>query len=113
MVAQMRQPFGVFDHAVELVAVQHQEAPPVRQKVDDLVLHLDLAEIEVDVLAGKFVVIARNERYPGALASLAQQFLHDVVVGLRPVPRAAQTPTVDNVAHQVEIFGFGVLQEVE
>ena len=86
MVAQMGQPFGVFDHAVELVAMHDQEAPAVGHFVHDLVHHDDLAEIVFGILAGELVVVTGNEGHLGALAGLAQDLLHHVVMGLRPVP---------------------------
>ena len=50
---------------------------------------------------------------PGALSRLAKQLLDDIVVRLVPVPRLLQRPVVDDVAYQVERFGFGGAQEVE
>ena len=49
----------------------------------------------------------------GALARLAQQFLHDVVVALRPVPGAPQPPAVDDVADQIDRLGLVMAQEID
>ena len=43
----------------------------------------------------------------------AEEFLHDVVVRLRPIPRGAQRPTVDNVADEIDRLGFVTAEEVE
>ena len=48
-----------------------------------------------------------------ALARLAQDLLHDVVVRLGPVPSAFQLPAVDNIADEIEIFRLIVAQEIE
>ena len=63
----------------------------------------------VDKAARKLVVVAGNEDHVAALARTAQQLLHHVVMGLRPVPLAAQLPAVNDVTHQVQIVaGVGL-----
>jgi hypothetical protein len=66
-----------------------------------------------DVAARELVMVARNENHARALAGLAQQLLHDVVVGLRPEPAAAQLPAVDDVADQEQEVALDFAQEVE
>ena len=73
--------------------------------------HIDAAEIVGDITARELVVIAGHEDHACALAGLAQDLLHHVVVALRPVPRSAQLPAVDDVADQVQRLAFGVAQE--
>ena len=65
------------------------------------------------IVAQELVVIARQIDDAGALARLAQQLLHHVVVRLRPVPAATQLPAVDDVADQIDRFGVVVAEEVE
>ncbi len=48
-----------------------------------------------------------------ALARLAQQLLHDVIVRLRPIPAALQPPAVDDVADEIKGVGVMMLQKVE
>ena len=67
----------------------------------------------VDVVAGELVVIAGHVDDLGALARLAQDFLHHVVVRLQPVPGFPQAPAVDDVADEIKLIGLGVLQEIE
>ena len=61
----------------------------------------------------KLVVVAGHEDHACALARLAQQLLHHVVVRLRPVPLPPQLPAVDDVAHQEQRLAFDVAQEVQ
>ena len=63
--------------------------------------------------AQELVVIAGDVDDARALAALAQQLLHHVVVRLRPVPGAAQPPAVDDVADQIDRLGVVVAQEIE
>jgi hypothetical protein len=42
----------------------------------------------------------------GALPRPAEQFLDHVVVGLGPIPVPVQPPAIDDVAHQIKIFGL-------
>lgn len=107
------QPAGVADHAVELVAVQDQQAAAVGGDVDGLVLDDDAPEAAEGEVAENLVVIAGDVDDAGPLAGLAQQFLDDVVVGLVPVPGALEAPAVEDVADQVEEVGIGLLQEIE
>ena len=72
---------------------------------------LDAAEIEIDELPDRFVVIARHEDDPRSLLRLLQHVLHHVVVRLIPIPAPPQLPAVDDVADQVKRFRFRRLQE--
>ncbi|MGF6656117.1 hypothetical protein OKW34_006707 [Paraburkholderia youngii] len=83
------------------------------RRVERFAAHVDVAEREVAELARGFVVIAGHVDDLGAFARFAQHFLHDVVVGLRPVPAFLQLPAVDDVADQVQVLRFVVAQEVE
>ncbi len=58
-------------------------------------------------------MIARQVDDARALARLAQQLLHDVVVVLRPVPARAQLPAVDDIADQIDRVGVVIAQEIE
>src|SRR5271169_1275005 len=64
-------------------------------------------------MAHRFVVIAGDIDDLGALARLAQYFLHDVVMRLVPIPAPLELPAVDDVAHQVEVVGLGAAEEIE
>src|ERR1700730_3753210 len=48
-----------------------------------------------------------------ALARLAQQLLHHVVVMLRPVPAGLELPAVDDVADQINGVGIVIAEEIE
>ena len=78
-----------------------------------LAANRDAAEGEVEEMAGGFVVVAGDVDDLGAFARLAEDFLHDVVMRLMPVPAAPQLPAVDDVADEVEVIGFGAPQELE
>ena len=112
-VAQIGQPARVLHHAVEEVAVGDQKAPAVGGDVDHLVRHFDVAEGQPHELPRHRIVVAGHVDHARALARLAQQLLHHVVVGPRPVPAAAQLPAVDDVADQIQRVGFVVLQKIE
>src|SRR5262249_8532139 len=58
-------------------------------------------------------VIAGNVDDAHALARLAQELLHHVVVRLRPVPTRPELPPVDDVADEVNRIGVVVAQEIE
>jgi hypothetical protein len=64
-------------------------------------------------IAQSFVVIAGNEDDARAVADFPQQFLHHVVVCLRPVRATAHFPEIDDIADEIDRPGLGGSQEVE
>ena len=113
VVAEIGQPALVVDDGVELVAMDDQQAPAVGCFVDGSVGNDYAAEMHALELAGELVVIAGDIGDVGALARLAQQFLHDVIVALRPVPAAPQPPAIDDIADQIDDVGVMVAQEID
>src|SRR6185369_15830271 len=97
----------------ELVAVDDQIALAVGSGVDRLAHHLHATEIQAAIIARRLVVIARHVDHLGALARLAQYFLHHVVMRLRPEPTALEAPAIDDVADQIERVGLVMAQEIE
>lgn len=71
------------------------------------------AERDSEELFQKLVVIPRNERDMGVFAILAQQFLDQRVVLVVPEPFAAELPPINEIAHDVEVGGFGVAEKFE
>src|ERR1043166_8489704 len=61
----------------------------------------------------QFVVVSQDVNYACALACLAQDFLDDVVVLLRPVNSAPQGPDVDQVTDDVQRTKIMLPQEVQ
>ena len=76
----------MLDHEVEHVAVHDEIAAAVGASMDRRLHHLDAAEMGAVIFAQELVVVARQVDDARALARLAQQFLHHVVVMLRPIP---------------------------
>ena len=113
LVAEQREPTRLRHHQVEDVAMNDQIAAAVGAGMHGVLDHLDAAEMGAVVVAQEFVVIAGHVDDAGALARLAQQLLHHVVVSLRPVPVRAQRPAVDDVADEIDGLGFVPAQEIE
>ena len=112
-VARIGEPLGALDHAVEQVAVSDPQTATVGQRVHAFLDDVHATEVVRHIAARKFIVVAGHKDHPRALACLAQDLLHHVVVALRPVPGAAQLPAVDDVAHQIQRLAFGGAQEFE
>ena len=100
------------NHGVELVPVNNEHPASVRQAMNGMLLQDDIT-IGAIKFGEQIVVIPRDVNDACAFARLAQDFLHDVVVLLRPVNAAAQLPDVDQVAHHIERFEFVLAQEIE
>jgi hypothetical protein len=58
-------------------------------------------------------MVTRHVDEARALACFAQQLLHHVVVGLRPVPAGLQLPAVDDVTDEVDDVSLEVAQKRE
>src|SRR5271167_4407216 len=112
-VAKEGEPLRMADDHVEFVAVDDEVALAVGRRMDRLPLDLDSAERQTEELAGKLVVVAGNEHHPGAAANLAQQFLDDVVMSLRPIPAGAEAPAIDDIADKVDRLGLDMAQHVQ
>src|SRR5665647_3492826 len=65
------------------------------------------------VVPQELVVIAGDVDDLGALARLAQHFLREVVVRLRPVPAGLQRPAIDDIANQVDGIGIMAAEKVQ
>jgi hypothetical protein len=71
------------------------------------------AKHQFDVLPCKFVVVTGDISDMRPFPRLAQHFLNNVIVRLRPVPGTAQLPAVDNVTDKVQIFLFVATKKIE
>jgi len=89
LIADVGEPLGVQDHAIGEVAVHDPETAAVGEPVLRLVAQRDAAEVQPGELAAELVVVAEHIDDTSALARLAQDLLHDVVVRLRPVEAVA------------------------
>ena len=73
---------------------------------------LDVAELGAAIGSYAFVMIAGDENDLGTGMRLAQEPLHDLVLGLRPIPALLEPPDVEDVAYQVEAVAVVVPEEV-
>ena len=75
--------------------------------------NLDNAKMRTKIVTQEFIVIAGQIDDPRALAALAQDLLHDVIVRLRPVPRPLQAPAVDDIADEINRLCVMDAEEIE
>jgi hypothetical protein len=113
LVAEMREPARVLHHEVEDVAVNHEIAPPVDADMDGIFHDVDAAEMRAVIVSEELVVIARHVDDLGALARLAQHFLHEVVMRLRPIPVGLQRPAIDDIADEIDGVGVMAAEKVQ
>jgi hypothetical protein len=113
LVTKKREPARLGDDQVKNIAMNHQIAAAVDALMDGVFHDLNAAEVRAVIAAQKFVVIAGYINDARTLARLAQYFLYDVIVGLRPVPGRAQRPAVDDIAHKENCFGFVMAEKIK
>jgi len=93
--------------------VDDQVAAALDTGVDRVFQNLDAAEMRAVVTAQEFVMIAGNVDDTSTLARLPENFLHDVIVRLRPIPGGAQRPSIDDVADEINRFSVVMAEEIE
>src|SRR6202011_1641606 len=74
---------------------------------------VDAAEMGAVIVSQELVVIAGDIDDLGALARLAQHFLHEVVVRLRTVPVGSQRPAIDDIADEIDGIGIMAAEKVQ
>lgn len=99
--------------AIELMAVDDEKFFSIGGRMHRAFDEPHRAEAHAEELLEEFVVVAGDERDACLLAVLAQQFLDQDIVFLRPEPFAPELPAVDEIADDVEVLAFRVAQEIE
>ena len=112
-VTKQREPARLRHHKIEYVAVDDQIAFAIDSGVNGVFDDLDAPEMGTVVSAQEFIVVAGNVNDADTLARLAQNFLYDVIVRLRPIPGGAQRPTVEYIADEADRFGFVMAKKIE
>ncbi|MNE27256.1 hypothetical protein D3C80_1206590 [compost metagenome] len=111
-IAQKRQPAVVAGDHVELVAMNHQQAPAIGGQVLGLVDQLDVAQHQFGIAAQELVMVAGDVDDFGAALAHGQQTADHVGVRLGPVHAATQFPAIDDVADQVDAVRLVALEEL-
>ena len=101
------------NHDIEHIAMNDEIGRAIRSHMDRILDHFDAAEMRAVIVAQELVMVARNIDHAGALARLAQELLHDVIMGLWPIPARFQLPAIDDVANQINGVGIVIAQKVE
>ena len=113
MVSNIGQPTGMLDHAVEQVAMDNPQSHAIDSFVDVIFLDSNLAKIKTEKMARGFVMIAWNIDNASTVAGLAQQFLDDVIMLLRPEKAFLQLPAINDIANEIECLATCVFQKME
>ena len=109
----MREPFGVFHHAVKLVAVQDPVFLAVGGFIDHVRHQFDTGHVVALEPAQGFDVVAGDIKYLGPVFGHLQHTADHVVMGGVPVPGALQLPAVDDVPHKEKLVATDGLQEIQ
>ena len=81
----------------------------VGRPVHNALENFDAAEVHAAEVAQAFVVVPGDEDDPRPMSHFAKKFLHDVVMGLRPMRSATYLPEIDDVADKIDNVGVVVL----
>lgn len=99
------EPAGMPDDQIELISMDHEIALSIRRLMDRMVGERDSAQADAHVIAQELVVVSGHVDEGRALAHLAEQFLHHVVMALRPIPARFEPPSIDDVADEIDRLG--------
>src|SRR4029077_6560136 len=97
-VAQMREPPGVQDAGIELVAMRDQQLSPVGSHMNELVGQLHATEV-LDEVAKELVVVPGRVEDSCAALHHVDDALEEERVSVGPVPALAQTPPVHEIPY--------------
>lgn len=111
-VANEGEPLGILDHGVEFMAMENEKVPSIGGHVNGVLLDRDRT-IGAKMAREEFVVIARDVDDSRPFARLAQNFLDDVVMLLRPIDSAPERPDINPVTDNVERIEFVHFEESE
>ncbi len=100
-------------HRVELVAMQHHQAPPVGRVVERRAANFHAAEIEAGELAEHLIVISGDVDHARTATGAFHDPPDDIAMFGRPVEFFLQSPPVDDVADQVDRLAIGVVEEID
>src|ERR1700687_868809 len=93
--------------------MNYQIAPSVDAYMGGVFHDVDAAEMCAVIVPQELVVVAGHVDDLGALARLAQHFLNEVVVRLRPVPVGSQRPAIDDIADEIDGIGVMAAEKVQ
>ena len=111
-VTEVRQPLGVRRDRVKFVSVHHQQPAAIDCLVNRLALQRDIAK-NAQKICDEFVVVTGDENHFRAFAGFPEQFLHDVIMRLRPVMFPAQPPQIHHVADKAQLVAFRDAQKLQ
>ena len=80
--------------------------------MNGVLLDVDVS-VRTEEAGYQLIVISRNINYASTLAGLAQNFLDDVVMFLRPINSTAERPDIDKIAHNIERLEIILAKKIE
>ncbi len=111
VIAEKGQPAVAAGNDIELVAVDYQQPAAVIALMYHLINQFDIAQHQRGVAPQKLVVIAGDIGYPGAALAHGEDTPQYVGMRLGPVDTLAQSPAVDDIAHQIQLIALDRLEE--
>ena len=90
------------DHPVKLIAMGDEKAAPVKRLKNCVPGDDDATKMHAAEIAHPVVMVTRHIDDTHPFARHAQDLLHHIIMGLRPIPTAFQFPTINNVANQIK-----------
>ena len=112
-VPQMGEQRPVAHHAVEFVAMHHQQPAAIGGDVLGLLRQPDARDLQPHPVAEHLVVVAGDIEDFHALARPAQQQADHLVMRAVPEPGLPQPPAIHDVAHQHDPSAIRPFQEIQ
>lgn len=100
-------------HNIKLVSMDHKISATICCNVHLALNNFHTAKMGAQIIAQKFIVITGNVNNIGALTDFAEQFLHHIIAGMRPLPSLFQRSSVKDVVDQAERFGIMTAQKIQ
>ena len=100
-IADMGEPTEILHDRVEFVPMNHKETLATRRRMDATRLNAHIG-VDTGKVRDALIMVARDVDDPSATATLAQDFLDDVAVLLRPVETTLHRPEIDEITDHIE-----------
>ena len=113
MIADISQPAGMLDHIIKQITMDNPKPVTIDACMDGIIHYLNFTETQPQKLAGHFIMVTGDIDDLCSATRLAEQFLDNIIMLLRPIPALFQLPAINHVTDKIHGFTFGMLDEME
>jgi hypothetical protein len=108
----MSEKLGIANDPIKLIAVNNQKAAAIGRDMLSFSCKPYARNLKTKPIPKKFVMITWDIDHFSPVASHTQDQANDLIMMAIPVPGTPQTPSVNNVPHQIKFLTLDATQEI-